>query len=56
MPSLGTKIVLWKEEYSPKAYVDQMGVSQPGYIVYDEFLVTIVEVKQVRGCWGKFVL
>ena len=52
MSPLGTKIVLWKEEYSPNAYVDQMGVSQLGYIVYDEFLVTIVEVKQVRGRWG----
>lgn len=52
MSIIGTKIVLWKEEFSLSAYVDQMGVAQKGYIVTEEYPVTIIETKKVKGMWG----
>jgi hypothetical protein len=49
---IGETFVLWKEEFSNKAYRDQMGIWQSGYVVRKEYVVTIIETKKVRGMWG----
>lgn len=50
---IGTKLVLWKREFSRQAYLDQMGVWQSAYVVKKEYVVTIIETKKVKGAWGK---
>ena len=49
---IGKTIVLWKEEFSNRAYQDQMGIWQGGYVVKNEYVVTIIETQKVRGMWG----
>jgi len=50
---IGTQFVLWKEEYSNAAYKDQLGKDHDGYIVLEEFVVTVTEVKTVPGTWSR---
>jgi len=49
---IGKKFILWREEYSLNAYKDQFDKSHKGYIVLDEFVVTVIETKDVRGMFG----
>jgi hypothetical protein len=53
MTRIGEKVILWKEQYSGKAYTDQLGITHDGYIVPEEYIVTIVEEKPVRAMWGQ---
>lgn len=52
MDIIGRKFVLWHTKMDLKAYKDQMGIYHSGYIVLEEFIVTIVETKKVPNMWG----
>jgi hypothetical protein len=49
---IGTKIVLWQEDFSSNAYIDQLGISHSGYVVTKEFVVVITEERDVKGTWA----
>lgn len=49
---IGQKFVLWREDFSREAYIDQMGIAHSGYIVTEEFEVIITEVRPVKNMWG----
>jgi hypothetical protein len=49
---IGKSFVLWKEEFSLTAYTDQLGIAHHGYVVMEEFEVTITEERDVKGMWG----
>lgn len=49
---MGNKYTLWIAKYSLEAYVDQMGKKQNGYIVQEQVIVTVTEVRtDVRDMW-----
>ena len=49
---IGDKYVLWEIEYKSKAYQDQFKRFHPGYVIKNEYEVTVVEERQVKGMWG----
>ena len=51
MTKAGDKFILWREKYSLNAYRDQFDKSHKGYIVLEEFIVTVIETKNVKGMW-----
>lgn len=52
MRNILRKVVLWDTRYEENAYKDQFGFSHPGYIVDNEFIVTIVDEQYVGGMFG----
>jgi len=49
---VGTKVILWQEDYSSNAYSDQFGIQHSGDVVTKEFTVTITEERDVKGTWA----
>lgn len=50
MSKIGDKYVLWRTHYSLEAYTDQFGKKHPGYIVDDEYHVTVTETHNRSKC------
>jgi hypothetical protein len=50
--NIGDKVILWKEEFSQRAYKDQFNKYHEGYIILDEFIAIISEIKKVKGMFG----
>jgi hypothetical protein len=51
MNNLGRKLTLLRTKFSHKAYRDQLGIFQTGYIVLESYNVKIIEIKAVPGLW-----
>ena len=50
MSKVGNKFILWRAHYSLEAYTDQFRKKHPGYIVYDEYHVTVTETHNHSKC------
>lgn len=49
---IGRKVVLWDEQYRKNAYIDQLGISHNAFVVLREFVVRIIEEREVKNVWG----
>jgi hypothetical protein len=49
---IGNKYILWIYKHQLDAYKDQFGISHGTDVVLEEFHVTVVEEKEVRGMFG----
>ncbi len=46
---VGSRVVLWKYDYSDEAYIDHFGRKHDGWVVFEEIVVTIEEERTVPG-------
>jgi hypothetical protein len=56
MTKIGDKFTLWRTERKQNAYTDQYGISHVGYVVEEEVIVTVINVRHdVPGMFGSDV-